>query len=195
MFEFDQARRLLRETEAPNLHILLHYNVGEALLALFEYEEALSHFRIAERLAQKRVAPLFAAAVDAGIGMASLLIGQLGEARRRFRALPSISTQGHYDSSLLALFEARMLVASREFDVAEESLESAAEVLRKRWVTGWLKLSEEHATVIAKRDPKRAIPLLDSLVEFANERGLEARQQQIARTRERLVAGESKSTA
>lgn len=88
-----------------------------------------------------------------------------------------------------------MLVASREFDVAEESLQSAAEVLRKRWVTGWLKLSEEHATVIAKRDPKRAIPLLDSLVEFANERGLEARQQQIAKTRERLVAGESKSTA
>jgi tetratricopeptide (TPR) repeat protein/DNA-binding SARP family transcriptional activator len=189
MFEFDEARRLLRETEAPNLHILLHYNVGEALLGLFEYEEALSHFQLAEQLAQKRVAPHFVAAVDAGIGMASLLTGQLAEARRRIRTLPAQSTQGHFDSSLLALFKARMLVASREFDRAEQSLASAAELLRGRWVTGWLKLSEEYGTVVGRRDPKRAIPLLDSLVQFAEERGLEARQQQIAKTRERILAG------
>jgi hypothetical protein len=82
-----------------------------------------------------------------------------------------------------------MLVASREFDRAEQSLASAAELLRGRWVTGWLKLSEEYGTVVGRRDPKRAIPLLDSLVQFAEERGLEARQQQIAKTRERILAG------
>ncbi len=175
MSELGLTGTLIEGSSAPTANFLLHYNRGECLLNLRDYQGALDAFRRAEGFLDDQVAPYFTYCASAAIGLASLLLGDLSEARHRSALLPEAALRRHYDSSLIGLFESRMHATYRRFHQALDSLERASSAIEHRFVMGWIKLQQERALIEARVDREAAERSLSGLLEVAGDLGLAAR--------------------
>jgi tetratricopeptide (TPR) repeat protein len=184
--EFRKLEPLLHQTDAALLHVLLQYNLGEALLWIHEYEDSKNAFDLAGLHLSDRVAPHFHVSVEAGIGLTNLLMGQISDARERFERVSSFEPRKHFNSSMVALFEARYHMLYNRISDAIEVLRQTSSNLAGRFDTSWIRVRQELALVNADRDPTSALKELQALRVMALKEGMEARAEEIMRSIERL---------
>ncbi len=192
--ELDQARASLEALEqlvggnqSPAAQARLRLNLGELGLVSHDFPFAETAFRAAEELAAWPSPPFFRTLATAGIGLCSLSIGNLTEARIRESQLPEFPEFWTYDPTIVATFKARMLAKRRDTVRALELLDQTRAGVVGRLVPAWLRLTIEQTRLCKRVYPKKALELADEGLEVAGKLGLKQRVYQLHRLRETLV--------
>lgn len=186
MAAFHAARKVIQGTKAREAHVLLHINQGDARLSDFQIPEARSEYLLAEEHLTQSSPEFHQITVTAGLGLCALLEGDLGEAKRREGLLPPLPAFWTFEPSLVATFQARMMLkrgASRE---ADDFLRETAQGIKGRFVLAWLKLILERQKVLQKRSPELALEVLKEGQKVAQELGLTSRAREFERAAFRI---------
>ena len=131
-------------------------NQAELALVRRDFLGARAAF-LQARKAIDATAPSYASAlVNAGLGLCSLEVGDLAEARRRADDLPSLSVDWTFDPTVLLAFKSRMLERRRRANEAREMLSQQLIVLHPRHVFAWMKAARLLVTLLLRIDGESA---------------------------------------
>ncbi len=175
---FDAVNSILRGADASMARLGLYYNLGELAFLRGDLADALSTFTAAECLLTSSTMPQDAwALTNAAIGLCSLEIGALGEARRREGLMGTFPTSWHFDPTMVLTFAARLLETRGRQDEALRLLREHNQVLRHRFPVAWMKLAPIEARFARRAGERLWKQLLFEAAERAHTLGMPGRAQ------------------
>jgi hypothetical protein len=176
----------LAGAEASLIRVSHHYNLGELSVRRREPEAAIDHFQRAEGLLGHSNRPLdVAQLVNAGIGLCSLQLGSLAEARRREAEILPAPESWYFDPSLVLEFQAKLLTTRNEPNRALTLLRRHGDSIRARLTPAWLKVLLVECRLARRIKAPQWGDRAAVGVDVASELGFKAR----AREFERLLNG------
>ena len=183
--ELEQARialsavdPLVRGTNARDARAKLELNRGELCISSHDYDSAKTAYEAALSHISRSSPHFFATLAKAGLGLASLLSGDLPEARKRESELPPVPDFWTYDPSIVTIFKARMLLKRQDRPRAITLLDQVRGGVRHRLVPAWLRLTLEEVAILKGWRVKEAGRLAREGYSVAEELGLEERKRQ-----------------
>ncbi|MEX0837282.1 MAG: AAA family ATPase [Gemmatimonadota bacterium] len=180
---YTKAEELLMKGEMTFSRINLACNRGELALARGQYHAARELFSRADGHLGGSVPSYTKDFVNAGVGLAALEVGDLGEAREREQRLGSLVTSDlYYDPTTILQFRSRYLERKGDADAAMELLDLVAKDLESRLVLAWLKTRLLQVRLLLRRGEKRpARDLAEEARSVAVRLGMEPRVREIER--------------
>ena len=138
---FERAGALLVGADARVMKLNHTYNLGELAYMRGDAVEALHHFYAAEALLSSSAQPRdIELLLNASIGLCSIEIGALADARAREAALHPLPSAWHFDPTMLLTFLARLMESRGHRPQALSMIRTHQDTLRDRLPMAWLKL-------------------------------------------------------
>ncbi|MBM3500961.1 MAG: hypothetical protein FJX74_20080, partial [Armatimonadetes bacterium] len=153
---FAAAGAILKGARAAVMRVNHHYNLGELSYLQGDVPAALDAFLSSEALLGPSARPAdIQFLVNAAIGLCSLEIGAITEARRREEIMRSTAADWHFDPTIPLTFSVRLLERRGSHSQALDILREALPTLATRFPVAWLKLLPVEARLARRlRDPQ-----------------------------------------
>ena len=136
-YHLDEAERYFDASATAFAHATdsvglykIHCNLGEVAYLQSDFDKMIRHYRAAEVLGQGTVPADSKQVVSAGIGLASLELGDLKEARTRDAETTRMPDEWHFDPFIFLCFRARVLERGGAASDAVDLLVSHADRFR-----------------------------------------------------------------
>ncbi len=138
---FAAAAGILRGAQAAVMRLNHQYNLGELAYFQGDFPSALEHFRASEALLGPSLMPAdIQFLVNAAIGLCSVEVGAIAEARRREEIVRDFQGPWHFDPTLPLTFVVRLLERRASHAEAHAMLKGSMPEVRLRFPVAWLKL-------------------------------------------------------
>lgn len=182
---FDRAALVLAAAEATVPRVNHLCNLGELAIMRHDYQTAVEQFLLAEGLLREQTTPSDVVhLVNAGIGLCSLNLGSLLEARRREAELGPYPDSWHFDPTLVLAFGSKLLERRGEHAQAVDMLDDHARRLRTRLPPAWLKVVALRTRVARRARLLNWSEYLDDAMELAEELRFHARANELRSLRD-----------
>lgn len=145
-----RAGTLLRGADASVLRISHFCNQGELALLKREHAEARSWFAEAEGLLGPNIPSFYRSLVFSGIGLASLEMGSITEARQREAGLDPLPIPSYFDPLVILFFLSRMHERRGDTKSALDVLDAHREELKNRFPLAWLRMEVRRSAAARK---------------------------------------------
>jgi tetratricopeptide (TPR) repeat protein len=137
---FERAAPILEKRAQGTPHLNLLCNRGELCIQRQSYSEGLSWLNRAQLLVSPSSPVYLADLVNAGLGICSLELGCLSEARELEAQALDDPNHWYFDPTLKVDFQSRMLMKRGERVEATEAISRTANTIRSRLPAIWIKL-------------------------------------------------------
>jgi hypothetical protein len=109
-------------------------------LERYDFDGARRHFLDAQELLSDTTPKFYNELVAAGVGLSSLEMGSLREARAREAQLGPLPKQWYYDPTIVLVFRSKLLERRGERRAAVELLSSQCATVKKRFPMAWIRI-------------------------------------------------------
>lgn len=177
---FGRATSILRGAAASVMRLNHTYNLGELSYLRGEFAEALAHFQQVERhLGEWNQPRDIVRLLNAALGLCSLEIGALAEARSRETPIDDPPGSWTFDPTMVLAFASRFLERRGKHGEARDLLKTHADALRPRLPIAWMKTLQLEARLSARLEETNWRERLGEAYHVAIDLGLTGRASEI----------------